>query len=396
VETVHVILIVLPFILLLFTAERTLLYFARKRIPLVIEVNGTRGKSTVTRMLHELLRRTGRKVFAKTSGSAAMFLFPDGSEKPVRRIGPANVREQRNMLVKSAFLKADAIVVECSAVKPELQLVSSRYLRPDITVVTNVREDHAEEQGNAEQRAASFAGAVPEGGVLIITDSRFDSVWERAARQNNLRLISFPAAAALCKEGGIPYEFPENAAAVFALAEYLRLDRALAYGAIKEYHADCGAFGCYFRKTGRNRAGFIDARAANDVESTQKIFVPCMRRLQGMMKAPRRILLVVNREDRPDRTRAFTRYALDNAGSFDMFLFLGHRPCSLRKAVKALPSAFINNMDDLERIINTEPERDCIVAAAGNYGGKGKLLTMWLAKKKNEPGFVRLTGIELL
>ncbi|MDR3138486.1 MAG: poly-gamma-glutamate synthase PgsB [Treponema sp.] len=390
----YVFFILLLLILLLLILEQGLLYFARKKIPLVIQVNGTRGKSTVTRIIYELLRGTGRRVCGKTSGSAAMFLYPDGSEKPLKRIGPANVREQRNMLLKSACLKADVFVVECNAVKPELQLVSSRYLRPDITVITNVREDHAAEQGNAGQRAASFAGAVPRGSVLISLDSPFDPVWKKAARQNNLRLISVSAGAAAWG-GDIDNVFPENTALVFALADYLRLDRRRVPASIAAYPADPGAFGCYAWENGRRRIGFIDARAANDPESTQKILGPCMKRLKEIMKNPRCILLVVNREDRPDRTRVFMRYALDMADSFDMFLFLGHRPRSLRKALQALPAVFIKGTAELEKILQEEPERDTILAAAGNYGGGGRLMTIWLEAKKKEAGFIRITDIKL-
>jgi len=38
------------------------------RIPVRVHVNGTRGKSSVTRLIAAGLRSTGRRVFAKTTG----------------------------------------------------------------------------------------------------------------------------------------------------------------------------------------------------------------------------------------------------------------------------------------------------------------------------------------
>ena len=48
-----------------------------KRIPIRIHVNGTRGKSTTTRLIAGGLREAGFKVLAKTTGSAARLILED-------------------------------------------------------------------------------------------------------------------------------------------------------------------------------------------------------------------------------------------------------------------------------------------------------------------------------
>src|SRR6476646_2181595 len=50
------------------------------RIPGRVHVNGTRGKSSVTRLIAGGLRASGRRVFAKTTGTMARMIDPDGRE----------------------------------------------------------------------------------------------------------------------------------------------------------------------------------------------------------------------------------------------------------------------------------------------------------------------------
>jgi hypothetical protein len=58
-------------------------------------VNGIRGKSSITRLCAGALRGGGLVTVAKTTGTAARFIHPDGSEEPVyRKFGIANVVEQ--------------------------------------------------------------------------------------------------------------------------------------------------------------------------------------------------------------------------------------------------------------------------------------------------------------
>ena len=58
----------------------------RRRIPIRIHVNGSRGKSSVTRLIAAGLRAGGLRTVAKTTGSAAAVIHADGSETPVRRV----------------------------------------------------------------------------------------------------------------------------------------------------------------------------------------------------------------------------------------------------------------------------------------------------------------------
>jgi len=385
---------------LFLTGERVLLWYARKQFDLVIHVNGTRGKSTVTRMIHALLRSRSMDVYGKTTGSAARLLLPDGTERPVRRFGPANIREQRNVMITSAFAgkrpgkhaiekrQKRALVLECNAVREELQYISMRLLRPDITVITNVRKDHVDELGDVEQAARIFAEAVPENSVLVTSDNGFTSIWESAASQKKLRFYyTDPSEAGDCA-------FPENAACVLAVADHLEIDRFEAFQSLTNYKPDAGAFCVHSWQdtplNGSRPVIFADARAANDIESTNLLSAAALQTINPNAEV-RRILLLVNREDRPDRTLRFTQYIINqhNESRFDQYLCLGHVPLAFRNAMKreGINCKVLRYIEDMDSALEETRAQTIYVFAVGNYGGKGVLITRWLETKRQLPEF---------
>ena len=51
-----------------------------RAVPIRVHVNGTRGKSSVARLIAAGLRAGGVRTVAMTTGSAARYILPDGSE----------------------------------------------------------------------------------------------------------------------------------------------------------------------------------------------------------------------------------------------------------------------------------------------------------------------------
>jgi UDP-N-acetylmuramyl tripeptide synthase len=66
----------------------------RRALAHVIYVNGTRGKSTVTRMIAAGLTAGGHRVLCKTTGTLPIAIHPDGRQELIERKAPANIREQ--------------------------------------------------------------------------------------------------------------------------------------------------------------------------------------------------------------------------------------------------------------------------------------------------------------
>lgn len=148
-----------------------------KTIPIRILVNGTRGKTTVTRQLHNALA-SKMSVLAKTTGSQALLIYPDSSEHPVsRRFGYHLIREQYKFFALASSLKVDAVIVECSAVSRESQLIMAQKLvRPTCSIITNARIDHVDQMGNTvESTAEVLKLSVPKGQKFYTSDFFFAS-----------------------------------------------------------------------------------------------------------------------------------------------------------------------------------------------------------------------------
>jgi len=63
-------------------------------IPIRIHINGTRGKSSVTRLIGAGLRAGKIKAITKVTGTFPRLILADGSEAKIRRKEGANIIEQ--------------------------------------------------------------------------------------------------------------------------------------------------------------------------------------------------------------------------------------------------------------------------------------------------------------
>ena len=72
------------------------------KIPVRININGIRGKSTITRMVYSVLREDHIRVVGKTTGTDARMLywFTDKEYPVIRKPQGANIGEQRDIIRK--------------------------------------------------------------------------------------------------------------------------------------------------------------------------------------------------------------------------------------------------------------------------------------------------------
>ena len=119
-------------------------------IPLRININGIRGKSTITRMAYSVLREDQYRVVGKTTGTDARMLywFTEKEYPVIRKPQGANIGEQRDIIRKVVKQKANALVNECMAVNPDYQITFQNDLvKANIGVIVNVMEDHMDVLG---------------------------------------------------------------------------------------------------------------------------------------------------------------------------------------------------------------------------------------------------------
>jgi gamma-polyglutamate synthase len=273
-----------------------------------VHVNGIRGKSTVTRLVAGVLREGGLVTVAKTTGSAARVIERDGEEFPIFRRGAATINEQLDVVAKHVTRDVEGLVIECMAVRPLYQQYSQDYMvRSDITVITNVREDHQEEMGETlEEIADSLSSTIPRNGILITAEDRkhLRERLRRNAEQRGSRLIyADPQDVDDEDMRGFDYlQFKENVAIGLTIARLLGIRRHVALQGMWKSVPDVGVVRLRTYDVRSKRILWVPMFAANDRESVVLTF----QRLQAQFPSGATVIGILNnRRDRGRRAELF-------------------------------------------------------------------------------------------
>lgn len=238
-----------------------------------VHVNGIRGKSSVTRLVAGVLREGGYLTVAKTTGSAARVIGTRGEESVIRRRGAATINEQVDIVERHVTPEVEALVIECMAVRPLYQEYSQNYIvRSDITIITNVREDHQEEMGETlEEIADSMSVTIPSGGVLITAENRphLQERLRRNAEARGARFIYADPRQVLDEDLlGFDYlQFKDNIAIGLTIAKLLDIDRTSALKGMWKSVPDVGVVRLRHYDIEGKRVLWVPMFAANDRES---------------------------------------------------------------------------------------------------------------------------------
>ncbi|MCP4194003.1 MAG: poly-gamma-glutamate synthase PgsB [Planctomycetaceae bacterium] len=286
-----------------------------RKIPIRIHVNGTRGKSGVTRLIAAGLRAGGVRTCAKTTGTLPRMIFPDGSEYPVFRSSRANIIEQLRIVRAAARAEADALVIECMALQPALQsLCELKIIRATHGVITNARADHLDVMGpTVNDVARSLAGTIPAGAIMYTAEQRHLPLFRTAAADRQCEVVEVNdddvAEVTWDELERFPYiEHPDNVALALRVCQDLGVDRETALAGMWEAQPDPGVMTVYRARDGGSPVTFINGFAANDPESTGKIWEMVLARFGGRS---RHIAVVNCRADRPDRSRQLAEACLN-------------------------------------------------------------------------------------
>lgn len=248
----------------------------RDSIPLRIHVNGTRGKSGVTRLIAAGLRAGGLRTAAKTTGSAARLIEPDGQERPLARRGPANIRELIPCIAHCSAIGAQAFVAECMALRPELQrFAEHRLLNSHIGVITNIRADHEDVMGEGIAAiAAALANTIPANGVLVTGPAEYCLLSQTGCLPAGVKM-HLADADELPTETfqGFYYEiFPQNIALALLACELAGVDRDTALDGMRQARPDSGHLTHSLVEIPGATVTVINALAANDPDSTSLLY----------------------------------------------------------------------------------------------------------------------------
>jgi poly-gamma-glutamate synthase PgsB/CapB len=350
-------------------------------IPIRIHVNGTRGKSSIVRLIAAALRAQGTRVYAKTTGSLPRVIAADGSEVPVHRPGLTNVIEQRRIISIAAEEGSEAIVLECMALQPALQaLCELKIIRSTHGVISNARPDHLDVMGPAERDVAlALLGTCPVGGTLFTTERAHLPLFEAACADRGSKLVAIAPeeAEAISDEEMQRFsylEHKENVAIALAVARSLAIPRDVALEGMFRARPDVGALCEYELDFFGRRVVFVNGFAANDPISTERIWNLTLARHPD---ARTRVMVLNCRLDRPDRSHQLGE-ALPTWAPADHYLLMGTGTYALaRTAVAAgLSPTLLTPLEGesppavFEAIMGA-CSSNSLVMGAGNIAGKG-------------------------
>ena len=216
-----------------------------KKIPIRIHVNGTRGKSTTTRLISAGLREAGLKVIAKTTGTAANMIYEEGNEVPIIRKKPVNISEQIKIIKEASKRGVDAIVIECMALHPENQWVSEhKIIKSTIGVITNVADDHLDVMGPTEEDVArALSSTIPKKGKFVTENGKYEQIFKQIADKRKTEIyFSEPSKITDQENNAFSYvSFKENVSLAIKVCELCGIDRQVALKGMIKASGDPGA-----------------------------------------------------------------------------------------------------------------------------------------------------------
>ncbi|MCA9783189.1 MAG: poly-gamma-glutamate synthase PgsB [Calditrichaeota bacterium] len=347
-------------------------------IPVRIHVNGTRGKSSVTRLIAGALREGGLRTVAKTTGSAPQVILEDGHEIPIVRPRGANIIEQLRVFSFVAPRKPQAIVIECMAVQPEYQWICEhRIVTSTIGVITNARPDHLREMGPTVQNVArSLCNTLPIGRVAFTCEKKLFNLMDSVAKEKQTKLNQVTDEGVSDEDmmGFHHVEHKENVALALAVSGSLGVPRETALRGMYRSEPDCGALKLFRVTEGERQMTFVNALAANDPESTLAIWETIRSRQPEESVS---IFVLNTRQDRFERSVQLVEMV--HADTVYERLVLIGQCCDRMMGVcykLGLPADKVINLgnhtpEQIYKVIAGMPWADMTVLGIGNVHGGG-------------------------
>ncbi|MCX7785620.1 MAG: poly-gamma-glutamate synthase PgsB [candidate division WOR-3 bacterium] len=358
------------------------------KIPIRIHVNGTRGKSSVTRLIAGGLRASGMRVIAKTTGTKPRFIISNTEEVPIKRLGKPNIGEDKKIFREAVKYKPDAIVLECMALVPEYQWTSAhRIIKSNYGVITNARADHLDVMGpTVFDVAKNLSNTIPKNGKFFTADaSHLEIFRHRARKQKTEVFLADPNMVTDEDMKGFSYvEHKENVALAVLVCSHLGIDKNTALKGMYQANPDPGVMRIWTIQDQGKEMRLVNTLAANDPDS---IFL-LWERVKNL--SDERIVLVNCRDDRADRSLQLGELTAQKFDA-DWFVATGFLTMPYVKKATSLgiPKQKIVNLEGKtpEQIYSKVLDlvkKNALIFATGNIVGFGETVIAYFAQKGGE------------
>lgn len=349
-------------------------------IPIRIHVNGTRGKSSVTRLIGAALTEAGLRTITKVTGTYPRLLLEDGTETSIYRKTGANIIEQLSVVKLASERKADALIVECMALQPQYQeITEKKMIHATIGIITNVRLDHVEIMGYTLPEIASVLGRTIPARQHCFTSEHdvFPSLESIAEKKKCSLHYADPSTITNEEIADFRYmEHKENVSLALAVCSHLGIDRRIALKGMYKAIPDAGVLIAHTFRHEDKEIKFYNAFAANDPQSTMMIAENLLR---DNKFAGTKIVLLNTRQDRLDRAKQLSTMTGEKlSGILDYLILVGQSTAMVENlcVTAGVPRSKILNLGwtDPENVFNaiiTASGQESSVLAIGNMGGMG-------------------------
>lgn len=349
-------------------------------IPIRIHINGTRGKSSVTRLIGAGLRAGGILNITKVTGTFPRLIIEDGSETYIHRKTDANIVEQLSIVKYAASRKVQALVMECMALQPQYQTITEDYMiHSNISVMTNIRLDHTDIMGHTLPEIAETLGrTIPKNEHLFTSENVIPQTLKKMADgRNTVSHFIDPQSVSPDEMKGFRYiEHRENVSLALAVCQHLEIDRETALRGMYQAVPDAGALMAYRVEAFQKHLVFYNAFAANDPDSTFIIWQKIRDEIgfEGL-----RIVLLNTRQDRLYRARQLAEMAGTKIeDEIDYLMLIGQSTDVVENMAinYGLPKKKILNLGYttpekvFEKVLSVTEKMSTIIAI-GNMGGMG-------------------------
>lgn len=379
-QVLYVLLILFILVVFLGLTE----YFLHQKriysIPIRVHVNGTRGKSSVTRLIGAALSEAGIKTITKVTGTYPRLILDDGTETIIYRKTGANIIEQLSIVKLAAERKVQALVVECMALQPQYQeITEKKMIHASVGIITNVRLDHVEIMGYSLPEIASVLGrTIPQGQHCFTSDTiMFPFLKDIADKKNAIMHLSDNGTISDEEMKGFTYlEHKENVALSVAVCEHLGIRKETALRGMYKAIPDAGVLNVHRLVLDDKKINFYNAFAANDPQSTMMILNNLLseNRFHGT-----KIILINTRQDRLDRAKQLAAMTVEHlSGILDYLVLIGqssdmvenHCTAGGISRNKIINLGWTDPVNAFDAIISITDQESTIVGI-GNMGGMG-------------------------
>jgi gamma-polyglutamate synthase len=382
----------LAFLFLFYLILESILHVRKiNRIPLRITVSGTRGKTSIVRSLASVLRTHGMTVLAKTTGSEACYILPDGSTQKIHRKGLITILEQKKLVAKAVTMNVNCMITEIMSIHPDNHYIETQKLiRPGITILTNFRADHTDVVGTSTRElAALFERDIYPKSRVVIPQEEVNEFITNSIRIKQSEIITAPTG--ICKEinfGSSTYRhhIPVNLDAVVTTARYLGIpDRNILKG-IQNTELDIGQLEIFPFHLDNRKIWFINTFAANDpistvylIRKTREILDPEISSSPGTFAEPQTIGLIALRSDRGERSQQWMNFLKsESRAPFDRLYVSGIHSHLFAKKLPDCEILRSKNPEKITRQIIDSTHGDLLVFGIANIHGVGnQLLSYW-------------------